>query len=66
MDEDIDDTQVLQSLHNVIFQQVKHADCINLDTGASPLLPIQVDVSDATDFEMVASNLKEAMEVVLV
>ena len=32
-------------------------------TAISP--PIQVNVSDATDFEMVASNLKEAMEVVL-
>ena len=65
IEDDIEDSAVLQSLHKDILQQVQldNSNGAAASTAISP--PIQVNVSDATDFEMVASNLKEAMEVVL-
>ncbi|KAK0592077.1 hypothetical protein LWI29_012904 [Acer saccharum] len=64
--EEIKDFEVLQSLHNDILQQAKRIDSDTTGNAVETQLPTQVNVSDATDFEMVASTLKEAMEVVLV
>ncbi|KAK4837362.1 hypothetical protein QYF36_004867 [Acer negundo] len=58
MEEEIEDVEVLQSLYKDILQQgnISESICTSSDANHSTL--VQVNVADATDFEVVASNLK--------
>ncbi|KAK0608317.1 hypothetical protein LWI29_028781 [Acer saccharum] len=62
MERDIEDFEVLKSLHNEVMELENSTggDCISTDVGNST--SEQVNVADAINFEVVTSKLKEAME----
>ncbi|KAK2635612.1 hypothetical protein Ddye_030404 [Dipteronia dyeriana] len=62
VDEVIEDTEVFQFLHKDIMIQVKQSDSNTVASVVDVLMTVQVNVTNANDFEMVAFNLNEAME----
>ncbi|KAK0583442.1 hypothetical protein LWI29_036976 [Acer saccharum] len=57
IEEDVDDSEVLQSLHNKILETEMIGSQVSMAVKYN-----QIEVSDAANFDNVASKLKEAME----